>query len=191
MIIVILLSGAVALSASSLRGTTYDANYHEAEHIGEILAEKIVLAKSTGRVDFGKTVWSSLGEPLFSVMCFDSDNIKNVLSGSAASSNCYGTDGKLKSNLPFPTDISRFDSDAYVSVIASDTRVPFDNTAFADGFFSWKIDIQNGPGGVCPSISGVDIPSSKCRVALISVKWEQPTGMQTYSFVQYFADWEK
>jgi hypothetical protein len=190
MIIVILLSGAVALSASSLRGMTYDANYHEAEHIGEILAEKIVVAKSTGKMNFLKGVGAELDDPFFSVGCFDSDNIKNLLD-SGSDSNCRGTDGKLKIALPFPTDPTRFEDQNYVSVISSDSQVPFDNSSFENEFFSWKINIQNGPGGVCPSITGVPIPQNKCRVALISVKWEQPTGTKTYSFKQYFADWEK
>jgi len=190
MIIVILLSGAVALSASSLRGITYDSNYHEAEHIGEILAEKIVVAKSTGQIDFLKGITASLKDPFFSIECFDSDNISDLL-GSGADSNCRKTSGAIKSALPFPNDRNRFDDQNYVSVVAGDSGVPFDDTAFANEFFWWKIDIQNGPGGGCPSISGVDIPPSKCRVALISVKWEQPTGAQTYSFKQYFTDWEK
>jgi hypothetical protein len=195
MIIVILLSGAVALSASSLRATTYDANYHEAEHIGEILAEKITLAKSTGRVDFAKGVTASLSEPFFSVGCFDADNIVNILS-STTGSNCKDSTGKIRQELPYPDDRARYnDADNYVYVRSSDKKVPFDNSSFENDFFRWKIDLISRPGSAvgsrCPSISGVSIPDSKCRAALISVKWEQPSGTQTYRFIQYFADWEK
>lgn len=192
MVIVLLLSGAVTLASTSLHSATTNSNFHEAEHIADILAEKVVAAKSAGKITFSGQLSD---DSLIPIACFNASDA--TLDNNAKCRKGNDITKPFKDELPFPVPHpgTRYDDDNFVKVLKSDDRVPFDDTIFANGYFKWKMVLENGPGGAigerCPSVTGVQIPDSKCRVVRITVKWGEFTSKEQFVLRQYITDWEK
>jgi len=173
-IVVLVLSAAVALSSSVHRSAQNDTAYFEAEHIADELFEKINLFKSSGRLYFDNRLASSDG--MISIDCFDSTRT------------CGDPD---KSSVDFPLNQYPYDaahqpdSSYYVNVKKSDLN----NPTFPDDYFAWKMTVTTPAS--CNTPTAVDIPKDKCRLVNIDVKWEDSSGTKHYNLAQYFADWER
>jgi len=183
-IVVILISGAVSLSSSSLRSSSLNTAYFESEHIADDLMEQIYSAKSAGKLYFDSRDIVST-DTLFPIDCFDTSYWRSSCDGviSAGAELPYNTDTIFSGAL----------GSEYVDVGKDDI-----SPAFPDVFYSWKISI-NKPSEMQPPISGCRsvsdsgnaIPEEKCRFAQIDIKWNESSGEKHYYLTQYFADWER
>ena len=182
-IIVLMVSGAVALSSASVRTSLLNDSYLQAEHIADSVMEQIVAAKSAGKLYFD----SSSRTPaqllsIFSIDCFATAN--RSLPG------CKLSNGAFRPEVPYVGMVTTDFSDDYVKVKSKDV-----SPAFPDGYFSWKLDIKKpdvatGIGTrFCRSVAGINIPVDKCRFAEIEVKWTESSGIKQYYLTQYFTDW--
>jgi len=187
-IVVVLISGAVALSSSSLRSTTLNSAYFEAEHIADDLMEGIYSAKLAGKVFFDDRAASvqELNSNLFSIDCFTTKE------ESLSTCNQVAAFREVS-----PYENARFSNNGvgqYVVVNKDDV-----SPAFSDAFYSWNIKVKKPtemepPIQGCRALPGSDgspIPDNKCRFVEIDVKWTESSGDKHYYLTQYFADWER
>jgi len=191
MIMVLLLTGAVALASASLRNMTTNSNYHAAEQLADSLMEKAVRNKAAGLIAMTADENDSLPtgqEKRFSIKCFDT-LLRNGSNCQLSARNAY------KDGLPYPnppSDTSRivkYGAFNYVKTVGADLN----NTAFPGDFFAWRIAVSKLPdySGSCPYIGSQPIVKAKCSLLTIDVRWEQASGEKHYYLRQYFADWEK
>jgi hypothetical protein len=174
MIVILVLSAAVALSSSVHRSVQNDAAYLEGGHLADGLFEKINLFKSSGRIYFDNRLASADG--MLSIDCFDSTKTCNDRDTSSV-------DFPLNQ---YPYDATHQpDSSGYVKVKKSDLN----NPTFPDDYFAWKMTVVSPES--CNTPTAVDIPKDKCRLVNIDIKWEDSLGVKHYSLAQYFTDWER
>jgi type II secretory pathway pseudopilin PulG len=169
-IVVLILSAAVALGASSSRSARFSSSYSEAQHIAELLTEQIKQAKTENKVYFD-TAQRQVN--IFSIDCFDT-----VLSKSDSSCQVAGD------YIPYNSHT--------VYTGASGDYVVFDssqlhNPSFKDGFFSWKMTLTKST----TSCQGIARAADKCRYIDIDVKWVESTGPKNYHLDEYITDWER
>lgn len=175
-ILVIVVSGALALASSSIKTASYDQAYLEAENVAEFIFEKVQEKKSQGEAYFVKPVPSPADS--FSINCFDT--VKAY-----SSNECFGSSGNGTSK----TGLNYLKSDMTPS--APDVFVPYNgsaNPAFGVGFFSYSISIST-PSYFLASDSL--FPKEKIVSANIKVTWDDIGGKKNYYARQYFSDWER
>lgn len=187
-IVILTVSGAVALSSASLRTSLLNDSYLQAEHIADSVMEQIVVAKSAGKLYFDNSSKTATQlESIFSIDCFNTASIETLLN-----KGCSLASGGYKPELPY-TSTTEFTSgvDKYVKVKSADV-----SPAFPDGYFSWKLDIKKpdvttgiGDPRNCKTTGGIEIPKEKCRFAEIDVKWAESSGDKHYYLTQYLTDW--
>jgi hypothetical protein len=180
-IVVVLISGTVSLSSSSLRSSSLNTAYFESEHIADDLMEQIYSAKSAGKLYFDSRTAGT--NELFSIDCFDTKNFNLITCQKA---------GSFREDLPYDsntaTKIKDISGKKYVQV--GEDRV---SPAFSEAFYSWNITI-NEPDTAdgCRSVPGsTPISKEKCRFADIDIVWNESSGEKHYYLTQYFADWER
>lgn len=194
MIIVVLLSAAVVLATMSVRSSSQNTNFHEAEHLSEDLIEQMFYAKSNNLAYFAAGTYSA---EKFPMECFDTDIVQTE--GLCKSSGVY------KDGLPYTSQTEIVPTGevhgGFVRVKQKDVA----NPGIADNYFYWKIDIYTpgdahlvdfgfgGPlpiAGKCRDIGGVSLPAQKCRLSEIEIQWTEATGDKRYFETQYLTDWE-
>jgi len=191
-ILIILLTAAITLSSTLLRGSQLTQSYFEAEHIADDILERVLADKSRGLLSFIGSVDNPVEGEIFSIDCYDNQKGYGKLSCQSGA--------KYKGQLPY-SDYGLPDpaKDYYISV--KHDKAP----SFPDNYFSLKVSIRRPsemPTEIdqgksrCRSIENssgqqVDISPDKCRYAEIDIKWVEPSGEKKYYQTQYFADWEK
>lgn len=174
LIVVVILSAAVALSSSSIKTTQLNSSYAEAQHLSEKILESVNLIKSSGRVYFDTT---PRGRDIMRIDCFDSEKYQT-----AAYCNSIDTDQYPLSEIPF---ISSTYSNGYYLVSAD----MLDNPSFGDNYFSYKTEVRELPN--CYTSGSISIPQKKCRIILTDIKWEESSGEKHYKQGMYLTDWER
>jgi len=175
LIVIVVLSAAVALSSGSIKTAELNSSYLEAQHISESIFESINLIKSSGSVYFDSTVRE---DGSINIDCFDSEY--------------YNTHNSCKlivnfDKYPF-TDISFLNSqyrDGYY--LASSEML--DNPSFPDEFFSYKTEVSQPDN--CYTSNNIKIPDKKCRIVLTDIKWTETSGEKHYRQGMYLTDWER
>jgi len=196
MIIVVLVSAAVVLASISVRSSSQDTSFHEAEHLSEDLIEQLFYAKSNNLAYFTAGTYSA---EKFPIECFDTDL--------AQTEPLCKSSGVYKDGLPYnsetqfvvPSDL--WPNGGFVRVKQADIA----NPSVANDYFYWKLDIYTpgdshltdfgfgGPApipGKCREIGGVSLPAQKCRLCEIEIQWTESTGDKRYFETQYLTDWE-
>lgn len=189
-IAITVLSAAVALSSSVNKSTTIDSGYSVAERLADNYLENLGFANSQGKIFFdsrGHYIDGSGANQAYSINCFDTRFAQ--LCKSEFSVDSYEDFFTTLWN----DSLAKFDNiDSYL--IQSEL---VGNESFPNDFFKLKVIINNSPyknasgASVCPSVSGLDIPTEKCRVVDIEVKWSENTGDNTYKVSRYFTDWTR
>ncbi|MCX6809934.1 MAG: hypothetical protein NTZ65_04300 [Candidatus Berkelbacteria bacterium] len=179
-IVILVLTAAVALSSSTSRTASADSAYTQAEHISNNLFETINLIKSSGRVSFDDKVSSP---NIINIRCFDTNTYKTK-----TTNDCNKADFTLYPLSRFiykGLDATTVPDDNYVPIKSNE----LDDPSFSDGYFAFNVAVK-----VCPNPISVDtqtVPPAKCRQATIDVKWEEATGVRHFKLVQIFTDWER
>lgn len=176
-IVILVLSAAVALSSSVHRSAQNDAAYLEAGHLADKYFEKINLFKSSGRLYFDNRPVPPSG--MLSIDCFDSTKIcsdPDIVSIASA-------DPPLN-QYPYNTT-HQPDSSGYVKAKKSDLN----NPTFPADYFAWKMTVNSLTQCNAPTM--VNIPKDKCRLVNIDITWEDPIDVKHYNLTQYFTDWER
>jgi len=174
-IIVLMVSGAVALSSASLRTALLGGSYLEAEHIADSVMEQIVASKSAGKLYFDSSPRTPVQlESVFSIDCFDS--AKRNKSGCLVR-------GAFRPEVPYVLT-TEFDADNFVKTKSKDI-----SPSYPDDYFSWRLKINPSNSQNCKLVDDIAIPLEKCRFAEIEVKWTESTGVKHYYLSQYFTDW--
>lgn len=169
-IIIIVVSGAVALAAGSMKSSLSDQSYLEAENIAEGIFEKVQEKKSQGKAYFVK---SSDSADFFPVQCFD------VAYAVENASSCFDQTSQLtKTGLGYKKENV---ADNFVSYTGST------NPAFGDNFFSYNV-VVSAPSGLETSTV---YPTDKIVNVKVVVKWNDVGGEKKYYARQYFSDWER
>jgi len=170
-IIIIVVSGAVALAAGSMRSSLLDQSYLEAENIAEGIFEKVQEKKSQGKAYFVK---SNDSADFFPVQCFDvAYAVENALS-------CFDQTSQLtKTGLGYKKQDASADN--FVSYAGPA------NPAFGDKFFSYNIAVS-APSGLETSTV---YPMDKIVNVKVIIKWNDVGGEKKYYARQYFSDWER
>jgi len=176
-IIIIVLSAAIALSSNTIKTTEANASYTEAQHLSENFFESINLIKSSGQIYFDNL---SRGDQVIKIECFDSNYYKAHLAEckTGIDSSKYPLD-----QLPYlktPTY-----SNGYYLVPAS----LLDNPAFGNNYFSYKITVIKPDE--CYTSGQITISKIKCRRVLTDIKWEETSGEKHYRQGMYLTDWER
>lgn len=191
-ILIILLTAAITLTTTSLRGSELSQSYFQAEHISDDILERIAADKSRGLLSFIKTADDPAPDEIFSIDCFDHQKSYGKLSCESSTK----FKGQLQYNdygLPDPS------KDYFIPV--KHDKAP----SFADDYFSFRVFTRlssemptaiDGGKSRCrsivdPSVRQIEIPADKCRFVEIDIKWQESTGEKRYYQTQYFADWEK
>lgn len=171
-IIIVIASGALVLSSTSMKTSAADQAYLEAENIAESVFEKIQEKKSQGEVYFIKPVPTPLNS--FNVKCFDT-------SYAASNLPCFEGTGVSKTGLGYRQS----------DIITASPKYPVPykgsaNPAFMNDFFKYSVEV------VQPSLgAGVEFPENKIVSINIEVVWITVGGEKKYFARQYFADWER
>ncbi len=172
-IIIVIASGALVLSSTSMKTSAADQVYLEAENIAEFVFEKVQEKKSQGKVYFIKPLPTPANS--FIVKCFDN--------GFAASNPpCFeGTGGLSKTGLGYRQS----------DIITASPKYPVPykgtaNPAFMNDFFKYSVDVVPLSFG-----TSVVFPEDKIVSVNVEVTWDDVGGGKKYYARQYFADWER
>ena len=183
-VIILVLTGAVALIANLVKASSIDASYQEAETIAEEVFSGIEAARATRELEF---VAGPIGDGRFPIECFSNSYISGT--GNPLQAECLTSDGKYKKLLPFYTlsnsDVfnpSQFDSGSYFTITQKRSATT------PSGFFKFNTSVDGGP---CLDMTGVDISQERCRKVTVTVKWEDKNGPQTYEAIERFTDWQR
>lgn len=185
MVIVLILTGAVAVSSSMIKNSSLDASYQEAESLAEEVFSLIEAGRATGELTF---VGGTSGSGIYPIQCFDSEFINN----STSNAPCFESGSTYQTLLPYYTfgggndySSSQFNG-AYFPV----TRVR--NPNFPSGYFEIKIQVPDDPGSYeCVKVAGFEAPSERCPLVDIEVQWEEGGKVQKYYALQRFTDWQR
>ena len=173
MIVIIVLSAAVFLSMSATKTTEVNSSYNQAQHIADLILERLQLIKSNGRLYFDDV---SRGQETVSIDCFDTNRFSGCLSGMSED---YPLD-------QFPYRNLAVGSDGYITAPNS----WFDSSAFGDGYFKFIVLVEQLSSG-CHTSGTISVDNTKCRKVTISVKWEEQSREQNYKQAVYITDWER
>jgi len=182
-VIILVLTGAVALIANLVKGSTTGASYQEAETIAEEVFSQIEAAKAADKIYFVDEVTGR-----FPIECFDSLFMKNVASPDRVS--CF-TDGMSTYDklLPFYTlgtqesySADQFDAGSFFQVLQ------IRNKSIAEDFFKFKTTVSR-ESIPCTDINGAVVPQLRCRNVIVEVVWDDKNGTQHYKAAERFADW--
>lgn len=174
--IVLILSSAVALSSSSIRVATKNDTYSIASQIANDIMERVSLAKGAGEISFDLQSTPSS----FPIECFDTASYQTLVSCGAG-----------RGILPY--------SSSTVSSPAGYTNSDFKVSSYPSNFFRYKVSISK-PQDQCPGSSTDQIiPPQMCRFVRVDVQWDESpafnisgsTNEKNYVVTQYFANWEK
>lgn len=173
-VVILILTSAVALSASSNRVASKNETYSFASQIADQFLEQITFGKSVGKVRFDQRAGDG---GAFPIECF----ISNV--GQRAAAICADATPFLPAalNQHLATD----SPDVY-------TYKNTDNSSFPPGYFKYTATVRQVTSGWCygPADSDRIIPGLKCRNVKIQVMWKDGAGDQSYVATEYFGDWE-
>lgn len=175
-IIIVVLSAAIALSSNTIKTTEVNASYTEAQHLSENFFESINLIKSSGQVYFDDSARSD--DSLIQIDCFGTSYYRNP----ANKCKEIGSDYPLDQIPYLQTPI--FNNEYY--------KVPaalLDNPAFGDNYFSYNIIVTRPEK--CYTSGQIAIPKIKCRRVLTDIKWEETSGEKHYRQGMYLTDWER
>ena len=187
-IAITVLSGAVALASSVNKSTTTESSYAKAEQIADNFLENLNFANSQGRIFFddrSKLYDKSAGS--YSIDCFDSR------SASACEVEYWAAHPGLLAFYPdmmrFYWDHGRTEKDlADLPFYKVKTREIGDDS-YGDNFFKVKTTINILAS--CKTVTGLAIPTDKCRVVDVELKWSENVGDQTYKVSRYITDWTR
>lgn len=185
-VIILVLTGAIALTTNLVQGSTLDSSYQEAETVAEEVFSQIEAAKAAGSLYFVAS--ADAADTRFPIECFDNSVINDATNPDRA--RCFTDANSLYNKLlSFYTlgdsgvyAAGQFDANSFFTV--SQNR----NKAISEGFFKVKTTITR-PAGNCQAVGGVTIPSGRCRRVDVKVQWEGRNGTQTYQAVERFFDW--
>lgn len=184
MVVVLVLSAAVALASSSLRTMLTSDAYREAEHISGKIFGQIEAGKTAEKISFNGSV---SGQGILPISCFDTDyyfsnrvSCKNIL---------------FDPGLPYEEG-SVQSADGYVDAISS-------NDNFINGYFKYKVRVLKADQMYTVSANGVTsnesfcrgtksditIPADQCRLVEVDVKWSEHSGDKYYYQTEYFTNW--
>lgn len=172
-IIILIASGALVLSSTSMKTSALDQTYLEAENIAEFVFEKVQEKKSQGEVYFIKPVPTPVNS--FIVKCFDN-------SFAASNTPCFESAGGLsKTGLGY--------RQSEIITGSPKSPVPYGgsaNPAFMNDFFQYSVE-------VVPLSLGAStvFPENKIVSINVEVTWDDIGGAKKYYARQYFADWER
>jgi type II secretory pathway pseudopilin PulG len=173
-IMVVVVSGALALASSSVRTASSDQAFLEAENIAEFVFEKVQEKKSQGEAYFVKPNPAPANS--FSIECFDTTVAYSNL-------NCFKSiDRSTKTGLDYvQTDIEQ--SGGKHSVEFNGLA----NPAFGAGFFKYSISVDK------PTYfeDSIVFPKDKIVSVNVEVTWNDVGGEKKYYARQYFGDWER
>lgn len=182
-VIILILTGAVALMANLVKGSTTGASYQEAETIAEEVFSQIEVAKAADKIYFLGPVAGR-----FPIECFDSSYIKNIASPERDA--CFSDSASTYDTLlPFYTlgtqesySADQFDAGSFFQVMQ------VRNKAVAEDFFKFKTTVNHG-GADCVNLNGVRVSWQRCREVIVEVKWQDKNGEQSYKAAERFTDW--
>lgn len=174
-IVIIVLSAAVALSSSAVRTTQINSSYSEAQNISEQIFEVINTNKSLGRVYFDNAMRAP---QLISIDCFDTTYFHSHPS-------CIAdiNEDEYPFNL-IPYLNATFSNGYYLT-----SRGLLSNPAFPDNYFSYKVVVKTP--SECYQPEQVSVPNKKCRIITTDIKWQEPSGEKHYKQAMYLTDWER
>lgn len=182
-VMILVLTGALALSSNLVKSSSVDSSYREVESIAEEIFSSVESARAAGEIEF---VASQTNTQKYPIECFDSSFIN---SGNPRAADCLTTIGDYRNSLPFATlsdnkrySSDQFDSGGYFSVTQSRSM------SIPGGFFKFRSSVVSDG---CLGLDGaVTIPGERCRKVLLEVKWEDKNGLQTYKSIERFSDWQ-
>lgn len=185
LVIILLLTGAVAVSSALIKNSTLDASYQEAESIAEEVFSLIEASRAKGELSFFGNV---SGDGIYPIECFDSDFIQN----GSKNIECLNS-GDYQALLPYNTLNSnkRFKPADFnpTGFVISDER----NPNFPSGFFNLNVQVPDDPASYTCLSSGSDVvvPWQKCRLVDVTVSWQERGHLQKYYISQRFTSWQK
>lgn len=160
-IIILILSSAVALAASSIKVAAKNDTYSIASQISNSVLEKVTAAKESARVSFD----DRSGAGFFPIECFDTLKFSSL--------SCNGLSDFI--------EYSDVDLQGYVS---------FKNTisSYEENYFKYKVTVKK-PEISCSVMPNEEIiPSQMCRLVSVDVKWSEK---ENYLITQKFTNWEE
>jgi|GEM_PF-2141525 len=178
-VIVLILSAAVALSSSSIKVATKNDTYSIASQISNDILERVSSAKELGQVTFDL----SSSATSFPIECFDTEMYKTLgldcASGGAV--------------LPYQSDIKYSQAGfAYFDFKGKASSYPED-------FFRYKVSVSKPQDSCSGSKPDGVIPSEMCRFVKVDVVWDESPAFNIsgssnekhYVITEYFTAWEK
>lgn len=182
-VIILVLTGAVALMSNLVKGSTTDASYQEAEAMAEEVFSQIEAAKAANKLYFVDPV---VGR--FPVECFDNSFLNNPSSPNR--DRCFASGYDYDKLLSFYT-LGKTESYAVGQFDPNNFFIDLQNRnkSIADGFFKLKTSVGFDSSTSCANVGGVVVPNKRCRVVVVDVRWEDKNGEQTYKASQRFSDW--
>jgi len=177
LVVIIVLSAAVFLSMSATKTTEVNSSYSEAQHISDLILERIQLIKSNGRLYFDKD--DSREPDMISIDCFGTSEY--LRPGSV----CQRRNMDEYPLDQFPYLNLSLESDSYV-VAPEDW---FNESVFGAGYFRFMVNVEELDA--CHTSGSVLIDESKCREVSVSVKWQEQSREQIYKQTAYITDWER
>lgn len=184
LVIILLLTGAVAVSSALIKNSTLDASYQEAESVAEEVFSLVEASRAKGELSFFGNV---AGDGIYPIECFDTDFISNL----AKNTECL-KGGEYQALLPYFTlnKDKRFkpsDFSANMFVVSQER-----NPNFPSGFFKLKVEVPDDPSSYsCLGHSSLNVPSEKCRLVDVTVSWQERGREQNYYISQRFTNWQK
>lgn len=182
LVIILILTGAIALTTNLVKSSTIDESYQEAEGIAEEIFSNIETSRSTGEIYFVTADSEGVKYP---VECFDNDFVNG---SSSLRTSCFDSSNQYRNLLPFRTlstmtnySADQFDANNFYSV--SQPR----SVSVSPGYFKFKVQVLSDG---CLGVSGVSVPSEKCRKVVVEIKWEDKNGQEVYRSVERFSDWQ-
>ncbi len=177
-VIVLILSAAVALSSSSIKVATKNDTYSIASQISNDILERVSSAKELGQVTFDL----SSSATSFPIECFDTEGYK------ALGLDCVSGGAILpyQSNTKYSqTGFAYFDFKGKANPYSAD-------------FFRYKVSVSK-PQNSCSGSENNDIPPEVCRFVRVDVVWDESPAFNIsessnekhYVITQYFTAWEK
>lgn len=178
-IVVIILTGALALASSANRSVALDSSYTQAAQIGEDLFGRINILRSTGKLDF-----TGSGNGV-SIDCFDSTKFHEA--GSSCSADI--------SALPIKLDLLQeaIDASGFAPIGHKSDDGNLDvlkNPAFPPGFFRLKTTVWT-PADGCRGADSLQIAKEKCRFVKVEIRWNEQSGEKAYNISEYITDWQR
>jgi hypothetical protein len=174
-IIVIIVSGALALASASSKVSSADQAYLEAENIAEYIFETIQEKKANGQMYFVKP--NPVPPNMFSVRCFDNNEAYST-------NDCFvaGT-GQSKTSLGYTKGDMELSISKYL--VAYNGLI---NPAFDSETFKYFIKVET------PSYftaSDILFPEDKIVSVNVEIIWNDIGGERKYQARQFFSDWER